>query len=628
MLNRFRSSSRGKGTSIVVWIILGLLIIGLTGLGLGGAVSSLSTQNVATVGSQDVSRDSYIRQVLRQIDSLSQRIGQRFSMEQARAFGVDQQVLAQMVTRAAIDGEVETLGLSVPDEMVRDALIENPAFQGLSNGFDSQSYEFFLDRQGLSAKEYEEELRTDLSRALIEVAVAGGAVMPPAMADTMLAWQNEARSFGALQMTARALEEPVSTPSDAQLQEFYNAHEDLYTRPETRVVTYVALTPETLAETIEIPEEELRAAYDAQASRYSTPERRIVDRIAFGTQDEAQAARDAIDDGTSSFAQLAEERGLSDDDLTLGPVERSALPSSAREAVFALDGPGIVGPVQSDLGPALYRVNAVLAARETPYEDAADELRQELAAAEAQTGLAEWYEPVQDLLAAGATLEEVAQETALELGEIGLTDQPGDGLAADQAFRDEAFDAEPGEPRDLVELTGGGIAALRVERIEPPELRPLDEVRDQVAADWREAEVQARLTARAEDLKSLLDEGQTLRKVSDDTGLGIARFGPLTRGDSPDAGLPDDLLQQVFTLPEGGSTVLAEPGSVYLVQLTGITPADTTTDAWRQQRDALQQQLQGALSSDLFDAYARMVIDGKSVTVNQSLIDETLAQYP
>ncbi|MSU89908.1 hypothetical protein GE300_09840 [Rhodobacteraceae bacterium 2CG4] len=628
MLNRFRSSTRGKGTSIVVWALLGLLIVGLTGLGLGGAVSSLSTQNVATVGSEKVAREDYVRQLLRQIDSLAQRTGQRFTMQQARSFGLDQQVLGQMLTRAALDGEVDDLGLSVPDEMVRDALIDNPAFQGLANGFDAQSYEFFLDRQGLSAKDYEEEVRADLSRALVEVAVAGGVAMPPAMADALLAWQNESRSFATLQLSPRALEQPVPAPTDAQVQAFYEAREELYTRPETRVVSHATLTPAMLAGTVEISEDALRAAYDARSDRYSMPERRIVDLIAFESAEAAQAAREAIDAGESSFDALAEQRGLTADDLSLGAIGRGALSAEAREAVFGADGPGVVGPVDSDLGPALYRVNAILAARETPFEQARDELRAELAAAKAQDGIAEWYEPVQDLLAAGATLEEIAEETALEFGETGLTDQPGEGLAGDTAFRDEAFAAEPGEPRDLIELSGGGIAVLRVERIEPPALRPLDEVRAQVEADWREAEVQARLTARAEELKALLDEGQTLAKVSDDSGLGIARFGPLTRADEPAAGLPADLLQQVFALDEGDSAVIAEPGSVYLVQVTDVTAADPDADSYAQQREALQRQLQGALSSDLFDAYARMLIDGKPISVNQTLIDETLAQYP
>lgn len=628
MLNRFRSSSRGKGTSIVIWALLGLLIVGLTGLGLGGAVTGIASQNVATVGSEKVEREEYVRQLLQQVNALSQRAGQSFTVQQARAFGLDQQVLAQLVTRAALDGEVDKLGLSVTDEMVRDDLVRNPAFQGLSNGFDAQSYEFFLDNSGMSAKDFEEQVRGDLSRGLLEIGVAGGAAMPGVMADTLLAWQNETRRFAVMELSPATLHEAIADPTDDQLQAFYAEHEDLYTRPETRVVSYAAITPEMMAESIDISDEAARAAYDARSEQFNTPERRIVDLIGFGTAEDAQAARDAIDAGKTSFDKLAEERGLSADDLSLGAIEPEALGAEARAAVFGLDGPGLVGPVQSDLGPGLYRVNAVLAARETSFEEVEGQIRQQLATADAQDAIIELYDPVQDLLAAGATLEELAEETELQFGEVGVSDEPGEGLAADTAFRTEAFEAEPGEPRDMIELENGGLAVLRVERIEPPQIIPFDEVRDRVAEDWRAAETQAQLLARAEALKAQLDEGQTIARVSEESGVAIERVGPVGRSEQPGAGMPPDLIQTVFDLNMGGSTVLEEPGFGYLVQVTEVRPADTSSPEYAQQRAALQRQLDGALSSEVFDGYAQMVIDGKDVSVNQTLIDETLAQYP
>ncbi|MEJ1469438.1 peptidyl-prolyl cis-trans isomerase, partial [Escherichia coli] len=85
---------------------------------------------------------------------------------------------------------------------------------------------------------------------------------------------------------------------------------DRYTRPETQTITYASMTPDSIAATIEIPEEDIRAAYAADPARFSTPERRILDRIGFATTDEAAAAKARLDAGETDFDKLAAERGL------------------------------------------------------------------------------------------------------------------------------------------------------------------------------------------------------------------------------------------------------------------------------------------------------------------------------
>ncbi|MEO1274928.1 MAG: peptidylprolyl isomerase, partial [Pseudomonadota bacterium] len=448
MLNSFRSKGRGTGTNIVVWALLGLLMVGLTGLGLGGAVSSLSGQNVASIDGEPVPRDAFVRQLFRQLDAFGQQTGQRPTVQQARAFGLDQQVLTQMIGRAAVDAQARGMGLSVPDTMVRDALIENPSFSGLSGGFDAESYEFFLNRQGMTAREFEEELRTDLTRALVQAGVSGGLAMPRAGAEAILAWQGEQRSIRAVEFTREGLEPPAD-PDDATLMAYWEEHPELYTLPETRIVSYVVLRPDDLAGEIEIGEEALRAAYDARADSYDQPERRMVDVIGFADMAAAEAAKAAIEAGETTFGDIASVRGLSAADLSLGAVARGGVASGARDAVFGLEEPGVAGPAMGDLGPSLFRVNAILPARSTSFEEAREDLATELAAVEAAQDLIGWYEPVEDLLAGGATLEEIAEETPLAFAEIGddagragvLLEQRRDGPGGE--FRSQR--ARPGD---------------------------------------------------------------------------------------------------------------------------------------------------------------------------------------
>ncbi|MEM7613800.1 MAG: SurA N-terminal domain-containing protein, partial [Pseudomonadota bacterium] len=344
MLNIFRSSGKSKGMSIVVWILLGLLIIGLTGFGLGGAVSGLAGASVARVGGQTVETEDFVRQLDQQRNVFAQQTRQAITMSQAQLFGLDQQVLSQMVTRAALDDQVDQLGLSAGDDIVRDQLMSTGQFQGVNGNFDQAGYEFFLRQNGLTPSEYEDQLRRDAARTLLEVAVAGGVEMPPEFAETLLTNLAEERRFSVLRLTPEHLESAVPDPSDADLRAYYDANPEEFTTPETRIVAYISMTPEQMADTVEITDEQVAALYDSRAEVYAQPERRIVDVLGFGSEAEAAEALAAITAGEQSFDDLVEARGLAVRDITLGPITPDALGTAAREVVFGAPEPGVYGP--------------------------------------------------------------------------------------------------------------------------------------------------------------------------------------------------------------------------------------------------------------------------------------------
>ncbi|MEM9270526.1 MAG: SurA N-terminal domain-containing protein, partial [Pseudomonadota bacterium] len=122
MLNIFRSSR----SNVLVWILLGLLIVGLTGFGLSGTVSGLSSQNVARVGDEGVETDTFMRALQNEISRIQQQTGQPIGMAQAQEFGIDRQVLSSLVGLAALDNKAAEMGISVGDEAVREAVLTMP----------------------------------------------------------------------------------------------------------------------------------------------------------------------------------------------------------------------------------------------------------------------------------------------------------------------------------------------------------------------------------------------------------------------------------------------------------------------------------------------------------------------
>ncbi len=621
MLNKFRN----KGSNIGAWLIIGLLIIGLTGFGLGGAVSGLATQNVATVGDEPVSRAAFLRAIDGQIARFAEATGQTLTAEQMQAFGLDRQVLSQLVSTAAITGEARRLGISAGDGNVRDELVQIDNFHDITGKFDPVTYRQALDRYDMSAAEFEAALRDEVARNLVASAISGGVDMPPTMARTVLDFYLEKRGFAWVKLTEEHLAEPIAEPADTEIQAYYDENIENFQTLETRRITYVALTPDALADGIEVSDEEIQETYDARAGQYQRPERRILDRIVFRDLAQAEEAKARLDASEATFEDIADERGLIESDYQLGGVEAASIDTPARETVFGAEDLGIVGPLATGLGPALFRINAIIPARTTPLEDVAETLREELATRKAATEIGNLIEPVQDLLAGGATLEEIADETQMTLGEVGITaaNDGTDLISTDPGFRARAIEAAEGDYPELFDLQGDGIAALRLEGIDPPAPIPLDEVREDVIALIRAERLQEALASLGDEIMATLSDGRTLLSVVRDRGLTLSTHEPVLRGAALDD-LPGGLNDAIFAAGLGEVTRADGPGMVVLAQVSRIDPFDPGAEDTAGLMEQAQRELADEVAADLFAAFSQSLQDRAGVSVNQQLINRLL----
>jgi len=611
---------RTHGKSTIVWVLMGLMVLGLGGFG----VTSFSGGSTAigSVGGTTITAEDYARALRQQMNAYQQQTGQPLTMAQAQAIGLPQAVQAQLITAAALEEQARRIGVSVGDDKVRRTIAEAPAFQGPTGSFDRAAYADVLRRENLSEAEFEREVRADEARLLIQRAVAGGISAPKPAVETTAKWILERRDVAWRELTAEMLPAPVADPDEATLKAWHSANADRFTAPELRKLTYVWLTPEMLAPTVQLDEAALRAAYDAAIDEYRRPERRIVSRLVFPSAEEAQAAKAQIDAGTAPFESFVIRRGLQPEDAELGEVSQADLGAAGAE-VFALEQPGTVGPIQTDLGPALFAVHAILEPVDIPFEQAREDLRAEAALDRAARTIEERSADYEDLLAGGASLEQVAEETELELGTIDWSADatPAEGsIAGYQAFRDRAAEISEADFPELANLDDGGVFALRLDQVVPPTLKPFEEVRDEVEADWRRAETHRQLLALAEEqrLSPATPEGQPAPEwtaVKD-----ITRDGWIE-------GAPSDAVTRAFAMEQPGDIeVVDAENRVILLRLDAIHEADLADEDARRITDAVRGRLDQSLQSDIFDYYARAVQRDAGIQLDQSAINAINAQ--
>ena len=613
---------KAKGNSVTktaVWILMGMLILGLGGFGavnFNGNVSS-----IGTVGDKEISVDQYARELQQQIRAIEGQTGEALSFQQAQAIGLDRAVLQRIVRLRALDNETTEMGISIGDENLRERIIDIPSFQGIDGNFDREGYRFALQQAGLSEAEFEDSLREEAARSLLQGAISGGVTMPDVYAQTLVNFVGEKRSFTWAALTQDNLQAPLPAPTDADLQAFYDANPDNFLLPASKSITYVILTPQDVLDEVEISEDELRKAYEDRADEYIQPERRLVERLVFPNEEAANLAAAALEVSGTTFDALVLDRGLTLQDIDMGDVGRLEL-DGAGEAVFAAEPGAVVGPLPTNLGPALFRVNGILPSLNTTFEDASPALQQDLAGDRAARLVEVRAQDLDDQLAGGAKLEQLAEESKMTLGTIEWTNGSDQDIAAYETFRAAAAALTEGDFPKIDQLEDGSVFAMRLDGTKPERPNPFEDARTLVAEAWTADQLLTALTVQAEEAQSALEGG------SDFATLGLTENVQenLTR-DAVISRAPEGLLTEVFEAAPGDIRIIEGADGVVIARLDSISTAEDN-DQTQQLLGQLTTQLNQQLSQDVFTLYSSDVVRRTAPMIDQQAINAVHVNFP
>lgn len=599
-------------TRIFSWILLGFLFLGLAGFGaanLGGSV-----QSIGAVGDRDIPVTTYARALQNELRATEAQFGQQLSMQQAQAFGITNRVLSRVVIETALDSEAERIALSVDDAAVAKDLNNIQAFKGPDGQFSRENYRFSLKNAGYSETEFEESVRTASARTILQAAIIAGNAMPSTAIDTLLDYVTETRNITLTTLTADDLTQTIADPDLAALETYYKDNIATYTLPERKQITYAILTPDMVLDQIDISDDALRAAYDARRDEFNQPERRLVERLVFLDADQARAKLAEIDAGTTDFETVVADRGLALADIDIGDVTMSEL-GEASAGVFAANLDQVVGPFDTDLGPALFRVNGILVADVVTFDEARDQLFDELATESARRMIDAKSTEIDDALAAGATLEDLEKEFGMRVDVLMYHDGTDAEVAGYPNFRAVASAVQDGDFPTVEPLNDGGIFSVRLDGIEPPAPMPLDEVMDQVSADWRTAQTRAALEAFANDA---IASGAVAGSSTSLRDLKRTDVGAVATA---------EILAAAFKQSVGDKTVLMQNDNAVIVQLDAINKGDRDSDDTKALRANIEQQFGASLADDLFNVFATQIQQSAGISLNQQAINAVHANF-
>ncbi|MEO1206231.1 MAG: peptidylprolyl isomerase [Pseudomonadota bacterium] len=629
MLEGLRKWASGWVAFIMIFfLILSFAIWGIADVFTGGQYGAL-----ASVGDETITETEYQRALQTELSTISQQAGRRITMEQARAFGLDRQVLSRLIGAGAVQAHAKELDLTLSDDAIADGFRRDPSFQGVDGSFSRPLLESVMRQLGVSEQGLIEMRHRDKIREHLTTALLRSTVVPDAMIETLHDYREETRVISHFTIDPEKVLD-VKEPSDDELKSTYEANKAQFMTPQRRSFTALVLTQDAVRAKAPITEEQVVEAYKQTKDTYDVPEKRVIQQIAFTNKAAAEKAKAEIEGG-KDFLEIAKANGATEQDITLGVKTKSELidPKIA-EAAFALEGGKVSAPVEGRFTTVLLRVTNIVDGEESTLETARVKVRELLANEWAANHMRDMFDQVDDGRAAARPLNEIGEELGLkhfDLKNVDSTNQNEDkSLALDVVDADRiiaaVFGADVGVEQEAVQLNDGGFAWIDLVDVTKPKQLSYDDVRSDVKALWTTNTKRRQISKAATDFVKRINSGEDMGKVAEEAGGTVVTSEPTTRGRIPN-GMTQAALSQAFVLPEreAGSSETTGGQSRLVFRVDDIIKAPKLTD---EQKTVLNNELVGQLRQDQISAYLSKLQDRLGVDINQQVLDRVTGVAP
>jgi peptidyl-prolyl cis-trans isomerase D len=578
MLAFFRNISK----SWVAKVFMGLLVVCFSIWGIKDVFHPAITTSVITAGAHTIEPPEFKQMFEVYRKQTLQQTGQMITAQDAVAQGVDLRILQDLSSDEAMAEYIRRLGVVPSEKLIGDALKQQPLFfDKVSGKFDEKAYEQTLSENGLTPERFEASLHDEIAQNHLGAGMAAGLKEPLAYGALVASYELESRTLSYFLLSPNNVP-PPTPPTDQQLQAFISQHADQLRRPETRLLTVVRFSAKALSPTLTPDPAEVQKIYDFRKDSLSTPEKRTL--VEFPARDAGQAQAIA--------AKL--QNGASPDDVakafSVRPVAYTDAPKSAvadpkvADAAFQLAPGQVSGPVQTALaGLAVIKVTGVTPAKAASFADAKPQIE-----AQARDDLAKRkiYESVQkydDAHSTGATLAEAAKAAGASTAQFGPVSAQGADMkgqpipALTPKLLKEAFGLAQGGETDLEDDGAGEYFAVHVDKIIPPAVPPLDDIRQPLTNYWMSMEMVKRLNAKADELSGKIRKGETLEAAAAEVGAQVGHAVAVTRvAMMQNKSLGQELGAKLF-MAKAGDIVTGQTSQipVMVARIDSINPANT-----------------------------------------------------
>ncbi|MGE5232899.1 MAG: peptidyl-prolyl cis-trans isomerase [Acidobacteriota bacterium] len=630
-----------KYLSWILWATIAIFVLFIFAdfgggfMGTGGASTA-----AATVGGSQVSMHEFLRTYRQMQEQYRQAYGAQFTADVEKQLKLPLQALDKLVAQKVLLEEAKHLGFATSDRELRQAILDMKAFKEQDGSFiGEQQYAAVLRANDHTPESFEALLREELTVGKLTSALSQTVTVSDQEVEKSYRQQAERAKIRYFVVPSGRF---TATASPAEVAAYFNAHKEEFRLPEQRVVDYLLVDNAKLAAGLNVSEADARAYYDQHKDEFNQEEQvharhililpndKRTDAQAKALLEQAKAKLEKGADFAALAKELSEDPGSKDRGGDLGYFGRGRMVKEFEDAAFAAKPGEIVGPIKSEFGWHLIKVEDHRPGGLRPFEDVRLQIETRLRGERAQTAAEAKAGELSTALAKQSTvnLETLRAQAGTAGGccEVGTTPPFGQnefvpGFGRGGPFAAAAFAGATGKPSAPVKVARG-YAILVVREVKAPRLPELAEAEARVRQTLEAQKREDLAMAEASRLKAELAAGKPMDEVAKGAGAQVQESQEFNRmGYIPGLGASPQIADAAFALEQGqfGGPVNTQQGPV-VFQVTEhkrFDPAD-----FAKQKDQIRSSLERDAVSKLLASLIEQKRQELKVTYDRRLLEQ------
>lgn len=548
---------------------------------------------VAKVNRTTIEWREYDQTVQNTIKQYREAFGPSFSEKMFEELHLKEQILDGLINKILLLQEAKSLGLSVSDEELRDAIEANPGFQ--ENGqFDNRKFQWLLRSNHISQEEYEQSQRQDLliSKLVNIIKLNEGQVSEDEVLDTYL-FENERLNLAFLKISPDSLKNQV-TPNEVEIKDYFQKHQEEFRIPTLVQVQYLLFRPSDFEKKIQVSSDEAKRLYDSRKDAFKIPKQvRVSDiLIKVGPQDtpdkiqvKKKKAEEILEKAgkTKDFGGLAkqysegESRSRGGD---LGWIQRGALGEQIEPILFDMKPGDLSRVLTAKDGFHIFKVMEVREEKLKPFDTVKGQILLALEKEKAKAEASQKADEAFYALFKSRDLETYSKDKGIPIKTTGFFKQGEEipEVGKNPLFSSSAFSLRVGEISPVVDVAPN-FYILKLVNKKESRLPPLNEVKEEVIRRVTEAKTEEKARQISEQLLNQMRAGKHLREIAKEKGYSLEETGFFTRTAAvvPKIGPSKEWIGTLASLTDKNSVpkeVIHTKDGYFVVTLSGYEPAD------------------------------------------------------
>ncbi len=619
---------KGNISKFFAWIMVSIVIISLAGFGIQDVILGSTGRNIATIGKEKISIDEFLRSVENEILNFSKENSVNLSIEEAKNYGLVNKAINDLIAKKIFDNLIKNNEISREDKSVADYIKTVESFKNIRGDFDVEKYKRYVTATGVELKEFENTLKDDLVRELILNVFEAPVKIDTTIIEKSIAHYFQSRQVSFIELQANTFRKTSKKPTNTDISKYFEERKDKFKSSNKKIFQIGYIDFEKFVKRQNIENKSIKDYYNENIASFQNEEKRLIDILYFSDTDNKSEKRiQEIKSNTKLFDEEISFRNLKTDDVTLGYVNKSSSKDNDNLMdLFDEENIGVYGPFKTDLGLAIYRIREIMAGTQTTFSEAKSDIRNLLASELAKNETFKILEDLNNEIAAGQTLEDLASRfpISIELLEIENNELP-DRFKSDSNAT-ALFENASDQITEFIVLTDNSLLAMKLDK--EIKSRSLDLI--EVSEDIEKALHKENILIAA---KSYFD-----KKLNTTSESFLTQLFEMNRREdifleikkkkvfrfNLDTQMTPELMGRIFSLQEKEYLLFYNDSNLFLAFVETITPNDIDNELNSTLTAQRKEFFKRSLRQNFINNYLNFIKQNTEINVNERLIESTL----